>query len=173
MHYLLESLISPTIFWPMSLSEWVNTKGHISFTPLASYGTGKNKRFFCSLKFCQQYFDASVYCSFVCVLWKTSKGIVGNPRHYDAVTPMRNTTHSSSTVLRVSFFALFWAQLGSLFYLSVSVSGCWAPLFHTAGLWAYPQLCLCTLWTKCAVLSCSDSLYHQSKSVLNQDHFFV
>ncbi len=47
---------------------------------------------------------------------------------------VHNNIHSSSTAISVSFSSLFWAQLASLFYLSVSLSGCWALVFYTAGL---------------------------------------
>lgn len=42
--------------------------------------------------------------------------------------------HTRPLQLSVSFSTLFWTQLVSLFYLSVSLGGCWALFFHTAGL---------------------------------------
>ena len=69
-------------------------------------------------------------------------------------------TRSSSTAIPVSFSTLFWAQLASLFYLSVFLSGCWALVSRTAGLWACPQLCL---WTIRTALLSFDPLHHKNK----------
>lgn len=58
-------------------------------------------------------------------------------------------THLSSHVYPssiVSLPTLFWAQPASLFDLSVSLSGCWALVFYTAGQSLPTAPCCCFLW---------------------------
>lgn len=48
-------------------------------------------------------------------------------------THLSSHVYPSSITIIVSFSTLFWAQPASLFDLSVSLSGCWALVFYTAG----------------------------------------
>lgn len=70
-------------------------------------------------------------------------------------THLSSHVYPSSITIIVSFSTLFWAQPASLFDLSVSLSGCWALVFYTAGqsLPTAPCCCCCFVFLWYSALS--------------------
>lgn len=79
---------------------------------------------------------------------------------------VRKHTLILPSYLSVSFSSLFWAQLASLFYLSVSLSGCWALVFYTAGLSLHTALFMDSM--DHYLLLSFDSLHPQNLKVTDQ-----